>query len=68
MVKKHCTSAEAQSESNVNEGIEGGVYWVEKGHMVPEAMGGQTRDSICHGVLFVSHCTAEQEPWGIQGF
>lgn len=35
-------------ESHVNE--VGGLYWVEKGHMVPEAMGGQASDSICHGV------------------
>lgn len=45
-------------DSNVNEGIVGGVYWVEKGHMVPEAMGGQASDSICHSVLAVSHCSA----------
>lgn len=42
-------------DSNVNEGIVGGVYWVEKGHMVLEATGGQASDSICHGVLNVSH-------------
>lgn len=42
----------------MNGSIVGGVYWVEKGHMEPEAMGGQASDSICHGVLTVSHCSA----------
>lgn len=50
----------------MNEGIVGGVYWVEKGHMVPEAMGGQASDSICHGVLTVSHCSSVQVHLGIQ--
>lgn len=45
-------------ESNVNECVVGGVYWGEKGHMVPEAMGDQPSDSICHSVLTVSHCSA----------
>lgn len=40
--------------SNVNEAIVGGVYWVEKGHMVLEAMGSQASDSIYHGVLACS--------------
>lgn len=58
MVKKGCTSAVSSvCDVNVNEGIVG-VYWVEKGHMVPEAMGGQASDSICHGVLTVSRCSA----------
>lgn len=48
MVKKGCTSAVSSvCDSNVNEGIVG-VYWVDKGHMVPEAIGGQASDSICH--------------------
>ena len=55
-------------ESNVNEGIVGGVYWVEKGHMVPEAMGGQASDSICHGVSTMSHCSVAQVHRGIQWF
>ncbi len=55
-----CICRNSVCESNVNGGIVGGVYWVEKGHMVPEAMGGQASDSICHGVLTVSHCSAVQ--------
>lgn len=53
-------------DSNVNAGIIGGMYWVEKGHMVLEATGGQASDSICHGVLTVSHCPPVPAHWSIQ--
>lgn len=36
-------------DSNVSEGTVG-VHWVEKGHMVLEAMGGLAGDSISHSV------------------
>lgn len=36
-------------DSNVSEGTVG-VHWVEKGHMVLEAIGGLASDSICHSV------------------
>lgn len=52
----------------MNEGIVGGVYWVAKGHMVPEATGGQASDSICHGVLTVSRCFAVQIHLGVQWY
>lgn len=59
---------EAQSVNNVNEGIVGGVYCVEKGHMVPKAMTGQASDSICHGVLTMTHCSALQIHCSIHWF
>lgn len=34
------------------------MHEAEKGHMVPVSMGGQARDSACHGVFGVSRCSA----------